>query len=98
MKVFEVIKLDSPMPWTVRHLPTGLYAGSFHYKRHALASAASAEAVAVRFPEFVDPTNAGRYSTAAIDALLMARQPHLIADKAQAVAAEAKRKQKKVQP
>ena len=39
MKIFEVVKLGLPMPWTVQHKPTGLYAGSFHYRRHALAAA-----------------------------------------------------------
>jgi hypothetical protein len=98
MKVFKVIKQEPPMPWTVQHVPTGLNAGSFHYRAHALTAAASLEVVAVEYPEFADPANAGRYSTAAMDALMEARKAHTDADRAQAIAAEAKRKRTKVQP
>jgi hypothetical protein len=90
MKVFEVIKLDSPMPWTVQHRPTGLYVGSFHYKRHALAAVASLESVAVQYPELTEAHD--HYGRAEMNALFEARKPHTAADLAQAKAAEAKRK------
>ena len=96
MNVFTVIKRDSPMPWTIKHHPTGLYAGSFHYKRHALAAAASLEATAVKHPELSRYSEC--YSSEAWVAMMEARKAHTDADRAQAVAAEAKRKRKKVQP
>ena len=93
-KVFEVIKLDSPMPWTVKHKPTGLYAGSFYYRAYAIAAAASLESVAAQYPEL--SRDSGWDTRESLAALLVVRAPHANADQAQAKAAEAKRKQKKV--
>ena len=94
MKIFEVVKLESPMPWTVKHRPTGLYAGSFHYRRHAIAAAAAMKSVAVEYPEL--SRDSGWNTREYLAALLVVRAPHTAADQAQAKAAEAKRK--KVQP
>jgi hypothetical protein len=90
MKIFEVIKQEPPMPWTVKHRPTGLNAGSFHYKRHALAAAAALELVAVEHPELTEAHD--HYGRAEMNALFEARKAHADADRVQAVAAEAKRK------
>ena len=94
--VFDVVRLEGPMPWTVRHVPSGLYAGSFHYKRNALAAAASLELVAVEHPELTEAHD--HYGRAAMNALFDVRKAHTDADRVQAVAAEAKRKRKKVLP
>ena len=94
MKVFEVIKREPPMPWTVQHTPSGLSAGSFYYRAHAIAAAAALESVAVEHPELMEAHE--RYGRAAMNALFEVRKAHADADRAQAVAAEAKRK--KVQP
>ena len=93
VKVFTVIKLDSPKPWTVKHKPTGLYAGSFHYRRHAIAAMAALELVAVQYPEL--SRDSGWNTREYLAALLVVRAPHVAADQAQAKAAEAKRKKVK---
>ena len=77
--VFEVVRLDVPMPWTVRHVPSGLYAGSFIYKRNALA--ADYEALAAEHPELA--TSAPHYSRVVMDAMFAVRQAHREADKTQ---------------
>jgi hypothetical protein len=79
--VFEVIRLDGPMPWTVKHNPTGLNAGSFHYRRHAMNCAESMEETARNYPELA--TKADRYSANAMGALHLARCLHGAADKQQ---------------
>ena len=89
-KVFTVIKRESSKPWTVKHLPTGLYVGSFHYKRHALAAAAAMALVVVDWPELAEPRK--QYRNVVLSALMEARAPHAAADSTQAKAAEAKRK------
>jgi len=79
--VFEVIRLDGPMPWTVKHRPTGLNAGSFHYRAHAMNCAASMEAVAKDYPELA--VKAELYNANAMGALHLARCLHGAADKKQ---------------
>ena len=92
-KIFEVVKQNPPMPWTVKHRPTNLNAGSFHYRRHAIAAAASLELVAVDHPELTERHD--HYGRAAMNALFEVRKAHAAADQAQAKAAEAKRKKVK---
>jgi len=97
--VFEVVRLDAPMPWTVRHVPSGLYAGSFHYRAHALAAAAALELVVADWPELAETRN--QYRNVVLSTLMEARKPHTAADLTQAKAAEAQRKKaqrKKAQP
>ena len=96
VNVFEVVRLDVPMPWTVKHKPTGLYAGSFHYRAHALAAAAAMKDLTVEHPELTEAHD--HYSRAAMNALFDVRKAHTDADRVQAVAAEAKRKRKNVLP
>ena len=79
--VFEVVRLDVPMPWTVRHVPSGLYAGSFIYKRNASAAAADYEALVAEYPELA--TSAPHYSRVVMDAMFAVRQAHREADKKQ---------------
>jgi hypothetical protein len=79
--VFEVIRLDGAFPWTVKHKPTGLYAGSFIYKRNALAAAADYEALVAEHPELA--TSAPHYSRVVMDAMFAVRKAHADADKAQ---------------
>ena len=89
-KVFKVIRLESPMPWTVKHRPTNLNAGSFHYRRHAIAAMAALELVAVDHPELAERHD--HYGRATMNARFEVRKAHAAADQAQAKAAEAKRK------
>ena len=81
VNVFEVVRLDGPMPWTVRHVPSGLYAGSFHYRRHAMNCAESMEETARNYPELA--VKAELYSANAMGALHLARCLHGAADKKQ---------------
>ena len=80
-KVFEVIRLDGALPWTVKHKPTGLYAGSFIYKRNAAAAAADYEALVAEHSELA--TSAPHYSRVVMDAMFVVRQAHREADKKQ---------------
>ena len=81
VNVFEVVRLDVPMPWTVRHVPSGLYAGSFIYKRNAAAAAADYEALVAEHSELA--TSAPHYSRVVMDAMFAVRKAHADADKAQ---------------
>jgi len=82
---FTVERSDYPgMPWFVRHTHSGLGAGSFYYKRHAVAAAKAMSDAAQDYAELSTPQTAGHmFSEAALSLLIAARQPHTDADKAQ---------------
>lgn len=78
--------------YTLVHVPSGITAGGFWYRRHAKAAAAAMTALADRY----DLTSAAvLQNSEALAALKAAREPHKVADHEQMCAVEKAKRERK---